>query len=350
MTLRTEDQVVGVIGAGRFGTAIASLLSKNIDVLIYTRSNETCQSINESHYHPTLNYNLNQSISSTSDIEEICRKCRIIFPVIPSQYFRSTIKEFNRYLTPAHFLIHGTKGFDVDPILLEKNPPKLDRKEVFTMSEIIEQESQVVRIGCISGPNLSEEIMQDQPTATVIASRYQEVIDIGKRVLKSDKLRVFESFEIRGAELAGAFKNIIAIGAGILYGRGYGKNIQAMIITKGLAEIIYLGKSLGLDPSIFLGTAGLGDLIATATSNKSRNFSFGIKLGHGETLESTLENQTDLAEGIRTIKIVHGLQTHYQLKLPIISLLYRIIYEGYDQDEAMKFLMNFPYDKDVDFL
>ncbi len=341
---------VGVIGAGRFGTAIAVLAAKNQEVLLYTRNEENVKSINQRKRHLYLDFDLPERISATSDAQRICDTCSLLFVAVPSAIFRKSMQYFSQFLTPAHVIIHGTKGFDVSDDLMQRKNFYLRREEVYTMSEIIEQETQVIRIGCLSGPNLSTEIMEEQPTATVIASRYKEVMDLGKAALKSSVFRVFESYEIRGAEMAGCLKNIIAIGSGILSGSGYGKNIQAMMITKGLAEIIHLGKALGMHSSIFLGTAGLGDLIATATSKKSRNFSFGYRLGQGMDIETIRSANDELAEGVRTIKIAFGLQKHLNLRLPIISLLYRMVYEGLNLDQSIKYLMNFPYDIDVDFV
>ena len=183
-------------------------------------------------------------------------------------------------------MIHGTKGFDLTGVsedVMADHP--ITRKNVHTMSEVIRQESVVVRIGCLSGPNLSAEIMEGQPTATVIASRFNEVIKLGRKVLDSQQFHVFGSHELMGAELAGALKNAIAIGSGILGGLGMGKNIQAMLITRGLMEMVYFGKAMGANSKAFIGTAGIGDLVATATSTKSRNYTFGMRMAKGESLE-----------------------------------------------------------------
>lgn len=341
---------IGILGAGRFGTALATLVARKHEVLIYTRQEENIQSINEENRHSYLGYELSPRIKATNTAKEFCEQCRLIFPVVPSENFRKVMQSFSSYLKPYHILIHGTKGLDVAPEIYDREPLILNRKEVFTMSEIIEQETQVLRVGCVSGPNLAEEIMDGQPTATVIASEFKEVIDQGKQALNCSIFRVFESSEIRGAELAGAFKNIIAIGSGMLLGRGLGKNIQSMLITKGLSEIIYLGKELEIHPSVFLGTAGLGDVIATATSEKSRNYSFGLKIGEGAALDEIKSDYEELVEGVRTLRIAYGLNKHFALHLPITDLLYRIVFEDYPLEDAIRYLMYFPYDVDVGFL
>ena len=215
------------------------------------------------------------------------------------------------------------------------------------MSRVIMQESNVLRVGCLSGPNLSKEILEGQPTATVIASEYDEVISIGIEVLSSKKIFVFGSSDILGAELAGAFKNIIAVGSGYLRGKGLGKNVQGLFITRGLHEIAYFGGLIGADKSAFLGTAGIGDLIATATSSISRNFNFGFQLGQGKQLNEVLAASEELAEGVRTLKIAYLLAKTEKIRLPIIETLYKIVYENLPFEVALDYLMRYPYSKDV---
>jgi glycerol-3-phosphate dehydrogenase (NAD(P)+) len=207
-----------------------------------------------------------------------------------------------------------------------------------------------VRIGCLSGPNLAKEILEGQPTATLIASKFDEVIAVGKNALSSPLFHVFGSHDLLGAELAGALKNVIALGSGLLKGYGLGKNIQAMLITRGLVEMIYFGRAMGSDVKAFLGTAGIGDLIATATSKKSRNYTFGFRLGSGERFAEVSATSDELAEGVRTLQITRHLANYYKLRVPITEMLYRIVFEDFPIQDAMDYLMTFPYNVDVDFL
>jgi glycerol-3-phosphate dehydrogenase (NAD(P)+) len=215
------------------------------------------------------------------------------------------------------------------------------------MSQVISQESAVRRIGCLSGPNLAIEIMEGQPTATLVASPFSEVIEIGKKVLNSPNFKVYGSEDLLGAELAGALKNIVAIGSGILRGRGLGKNIQAMLITHGLLEMVRFGKAFGAGVHAFFGTAGIGDLVATATSKQSRNFSFGYRLGQGETVEEIKKSMPELAEGVRTLQITNALAKHAKLRVPITNTLYNVIFDQYPIEKAIKYLLSYPYDVDV---
>ncbi|MCB0608723.1 MAG: NAD(P)-dependent glycerol-3-phosphate dehydrogenase [Lewinellaceae bacterium] len=340
---------VGVIGAGSFGTAIANLIAINRDVLIYSRKQDVVDAINLDHRR--FEVEISQRVKATTDLEEISSRCQLIFPIVPSTNFRRMMQNLGPLLRPDHFLIHGTKGFDIKG--LDENEAELNgltRKNVSTMSEVITQESPVLRVGCLSGPNLAKEILEGQPTATLIASRFEEVIKAGKEVLSSRHFHVFGSHDILGAELAGALKNVIALGSGILKGKGLGKNIQAMLITRGLTEMIYFGAAMGTDTKAFFGTAGIGDLIATATSKNSRNFTFGFRLGQGEDKEQIEGSMPELAEGVKTLRVTRHLARHYKLRVPITEMLYRIVFEKYNIDKAIEFLMEYPYDVDVDFL
>lgn len=349
MSDQENNEIVGVIGAGSFGTAVANLLAMNVDVLLYSRKADLVERIN--HLHRNFGVDLSPRIRATSDIQEVTSRCTLIFPMVPSENFRRMMQTFGPHLRPYHILIHGTKGFDlygIDEEHLESRA--ITRKHVSTMSEVIQQECVVMRVGCLSGPNLAKEIMEGQPTATVIGSHYDEVINIGKRVLSSEQFHVFGNHDILGAELAGALKNIIAIGSGILRGKGLGKNIQAMLITRGLTEMIYFGKAMGATSKAFFGTAGIGDLVATATSKDSRNFTFGYRLGSGDTIEEIVSTMPELAEGVRTLKIAYHLAKYYKLRVPITQMLHNIVFEGFDIDRALNYLITYPYDVDVDFL
>lgn len=339
----------GVIGVGSFGTAIANLLALNTDVLVFSRRKEVVDSINQKHLHNGVK--LSTRIIATDSLEEISKQCTLIFPVVPSDKFRVMMQKLGPHLRPYHILIHGTKGFDLKDITLEditKN--KVLPANICTMTEVILQESSVRRVGCLAGPNLAKEIMEGQPTATVIASHFDEVKELGKERLNSKLFHVFGSHDLLGAELAGALKNVIAVGSGLLRGYGLGKNIQAMLISRGLAEMVYFGQKIGAESSAFLGTAGIGDLVATATSKNSRNFTFGFRLGQGESLEEIRKTTTELAEGVRTLKITNFLADHFRLHAPITRMLYKIVYEAYPFDKAIDFLMTYPYDIDVDFI
>lgn len=344
-----KSKVVGVIGAGSFGTAISNLLAYNTDVLLFSRKPNIVEEINRT--GKNLGIDLSIRIKAVNDLQELAERCNLIFPIVPSNSFRSMMKDLSPFLHPYHLLIHGTKGLDVRGV--EESDLKdmsIQRENISTMSEVILQESVVVRIGCLSGPNLSSEIIKGQPTATVIASKFSEVIKAGRRVLDSKQFHVFGSHDMLGAELAGALKNAIAIGSGILDGLGLGKNIQAMLITRGLMEMVYFGKAMGASSQAFIGTAGIGDLVATATSTNSRNYTFGMRLAKGETVEQIMQTMPELAEGVRTINIMQHLGKYFKLHVPITNVLYAVVFENMEVEKAIDYLMTYPYAVDVDFL
>lgn len=342
------DQPVGVIGSGSFGTAIANILSKNRRVLLYTRRREVADSIIETGEHKGKK--LSGSISPTTNIEELARACTLIFPIVPSANFREMMREISPFLKPYHILIHGTKGLDSPELGGGDHPVKLTRDQVRTMSEVIIEESVVKRVGCFSGPNLARELNDDQLAATVVASKFDEVIKEGQRALGSQRFKVYGSYELTGIELAGALKNVIAIASGAIHGLGYGENAKAMLLSRGLAEITIMGKALGGNSQAFLGLAGVGDLIATCSSPLSRNFSVGYGLAKGKKLEEILAGMNDVAEGVHTIPIIKSLADSSSVRAPITQTLYKILFQDFSLEEGVSFLMNYPLTKDVDFL
>ena len=342
---------VGVLGAGSFGTAIANLLALNADVLLFSRKPEIVEAINRTHFHQGVS--LSPRITATGDLEELAQRCILIYPIVPSNSFRGMVQSLAPYLRPHHVVIHGTKGLDIrdmDEEDLHRPGISLSRQQVRTMSEVLMEESSVVRVGCLSGPNLAVEMMAGQPAATLVGSRFREVIQAGQSSLNSHKFHVFGSYDILGAELAGALKNIVALGSGVLGGLGWGRNIQGLLIARGLAEMIYFGKALGASSQAFVGVAGIGDLVATATSINSRNYSFGLRLAKGETAEEIRTTMPELAEGVRTLHIAHALAKHYKLHVPITDTLYAVVFEKFPIEKALEYLMAYPYSVDVDFI
>ena len=261
-------------------------------------------------------------------------------------YFNSIIS-FNCliYTSVLGLDLNGLEEADLD-----KPGIVVTRANVRTMSEVVREESSVIRVGCLSGPNLAAEIVAGQPAATLVGSRFREVIQAGQFALNSSKFHVFGSYDILGAELAGALKNIVALGSGIIGGLGLGRNIQGLLIARGLAEMVHFGKSMGAESHAFMGVAGIGDLVATATSINSRNYSFGTRLAKGDTAAQIRETMPELAEGVRTLRIAHQLSRHYKLHVPITTMLHAVVFEQYPIEKALEYLMSYPYGVDVDFM
>ncbi len=342
----TFEKPIGVIGAGSFGTAIANILAeKNKQVLLYARTPEKAQKIEE--VRESSNQQLLDNIRVTSSLQEIGEGCDLIFPVIPSDAFRSMMKDLSPFLRPYHILIHGTKGFDLIP---PKSGETLGREHVKTMSEVILEESSVVRVGCLAGPNLAREISEGKPAATVIASQFDEVVKIGQKLLKNDRFLIYGNSDLIGIELCGILKNIIAVGAGTVYGMGLGENAKALFISRGLVEMVHIGKAMGGNVQAFLGLAGVGDLMATCSSNLSRNFTVGNRLASGEHIEAIIEDMEETAEGVRTINIIKELADFYGVRCPITETLHRVIHRQTSVEDAHHFLMKFPFRAEIDFL
>jgi len=328
---------------------MANLLALNTDVLVYSRSPELVDQLKKDRFR--FGVPLHDRVTVINDFEQLADQCQLILPIVPSNNFREMMRSVTDYLTPGHVLIHGTKGFDIGDVVLEDIPKTgIERRQVQTMTEVILEESVVVRVGALTGPNLARELLDGQPSASVIASKFDEVIQRADAVLSSQQLHVFHTHDLLGAELAGVLKNVVALGSGILKGHGLGKNIQSMLITRGLHEMIHFGRALGSSNKAFLGTAGIGDLIATATSSKSRNYTFGYRIGCGEKLEEVRATSQELAEGVRTLMITRNLARGMRLRVPITEMLYRIVFEDFPVKDAMDFLITYPYEIDVDFL
>ncbi|WCL80976.1 NAD(P)H-dependent glycerol-3-phosphate dehydrogenase [Saprospira sp. CCB-QB6] len=339
------EQAVGVIGAGSFGLTIAGLLAENVeDILIYTRreENKAKMQAREGEYAQ-----LSPKIRVTTSLEEVAKDCQLIFPVVPSKGFRSMMQQLGPLLNPQHFLIHATKGLDRS---LAPKEGKIKPEHIKTMSQLIELESLACRVGCLSGPNLASEIQEHQPAATLIASRYTEVIKMGQAALRSSRFQVYGTHDILGAELAGALKNVVALAAGLLGGRGLGMNIWALLVTRGLSEMVHIGKAMGADVKAFLGVAGIGDLIATASSTKSRNYKAGVALAQGTPMQEIVGEDGDMVEGFRTLEIINQLCQALEINSPIFEIVYRVVFKGMELERAIHFLMTYPYAVDVDFL
>lgn len=352
MTLKSlsDDKPVGVIGAGNFGSAVANLLAPRRKVLLYARDENVIREIHTKGEH--RGHKMHPHVQPVNDFEHLAGACDVIFPIVPSAHFRGMMRQLSEYLHPYHILIHGTKGFDIQLPEGETvdSMQTLHRGHVKTMSEVITEESVVVRVGCLAGPNLSRELAAGQPAATVVASQFHEVIQLGKRLLRNDHFQVYGNNDLVGVELAGVLKNIIAIAAGALSGMGYGENAKGLLVSRGMVEMIYLGRALGGNTKAFLGVAGVGDLVTTCNSSLSRNFNVGFRLANGETLADILASTDEIAEGVNTVQIAKKCADYYNVKAPITATLYKVFFEDLTVKQALQYLMRYPLNVDIDFL
>ena len=346
----TSKKAIGVIGAGNFGTSIANMLAKKNAVLMYARDVDQVAKMLETSFNKGRK--LHQNITPTNDLSLLASSCNVIFPIVSSKGFRPVIQQLAEYLHPYHILIHGTKGLDIS-IPKDKtlsSYKKLSRKEVKTMSEVIRDETVVVRIGCLAGPNLAKELADDQPAATVVASPFDEVISIGQKLLKNHNFQVYGNKHLIGIELAGVLKNIIAIASGALSGLGLGENAKGLLISRGIVEMIYLGKSLGGNTEAFLGLAGIGDLVTTCNSTLSRNYTVGYRMAKGESLDQIIGSMDEVAEGVNTVQIVKLLINDNKVKAPITEMIYKLLFERVTAEQVLQYLMKYPFNVDIGFL
>lgn len=347
---KTKVKWIGVIGVGSFGTAIANMLAEKNPVMVYARKEEVVQEINTN--HTAQGKPLNPEIKGTFDPQEICETCDIIFMMVSSSGFQEVTKTFAPFLLPYHLIIHGTKGLCLNLGQGEtlESVHKIQRSQILTMSEVILQETVVVRVGCLAGPNLSKELVKGQPAATVIASKYNEVILEGQSLLRSEKFQVYGNSDIIGVELSGVLKNIIAIAAGALAGLELGENAKGLLISRGMVEMVHLSNALGGSVKSVIGLAGIGDLVTTCNSVDSRNFTVGYRLAKGEKLPEIMADMEEVAEGINTIRIIKAFLETADLRAPITEYLYRVLFEDFDIKEALQFLMKYPFNVDIDFV
>ncbi|MEN9448972.1 MAG: hypothetical protein RJA25_2262 [Bacteroidota bacterium] len=347
----SDKHPVAVIGAGSFGTAVANLLAENGEVLLYSRRQDAVEVINKNRINNGQSMHTN--IRATTDLQEITESCYLIFPSISSDSFRVMMQRMSPLLRPDHMMIHCTKGFDIK---LEPGKTILDKdvilkpSDIYTMSKVILEETCVKRIGCMSGPNLAKELSSHHPAATVIASKFDEIIREGENAIRSKRLQVYGNHDIYAVELAGVLKNSMALAAGALGGLGYGQNAMAFLITRGLGEIIRLATAMGANRQAFLGLAGIGDLIATCTSPLSRNYTVGARLAKGETLEQIIASSTEVAEGIKTVSISKKIADSTGIRLPIIQNIYKVLFENMNVHQALNYLMEYRWGADADYL
>ena len=321
---------VAIIGAGSWGTTLARIAAGHgASVRLWTRRAELATAINEARenrrYLPGVR--LPPSLTATADLQDACQ-AQLIIVAVPSHGLRRIAYRLGEHVSGEHVLIHTAKGIEIDSLKL--------------MSQVLREETCVRKIGVLSGPNLAGELARERPAGTLIASRYAEVFERGRLALQTHYFRVYSGHDMLGAEIGGAFKNIVAIAAGIADGLGLGDNSKAMLLTRGVAEMARFGQALGAKVLTFAGMAGIGDLIATCASPLSRNHRVGQRLAGGETLDQIYATMYMVAEGVRTTQAVRRYAGREGVDLPIVSAVHRVLYEGVNAQAAIDELMTLP--------
>lgn len=315
-----------IIGSGSWGVAIGiHAANTGNKVTMWAHSDEECAEINKNRRTKYLpNVTIPQSIKCTTSLEEAIKESEIIFHVTPSKYTRETMKKYKQYITNQPVII-CSKGFESSTL--------------YTLSEVANDEMPNVKIGVFSGPSHAEEVSTGIPTAIVIASKYIDVLYNVQDALMDEHLRIYTSTDVKGVELGGALKNIMAFCAGIAAELQLGDNTFAALITRGLTEISRLGVAMGGNHNTFYGLSGLGDLIVTCLSEHSRNRRAGRCIGKGLSVEETREEIGMVVESFDNIEVTYKLSKKYNIEMPIVNTVYDILYNNLEPREAVKRLM-----------
>ncbi len=319
-----------MVGTTSWGTTLAVVLAqKGLAVFLLARSREEALELEAQRENclrlPGIRFPSSLAVSGVP--EEALTGCRLAILAVPSQTLRQNARQIAPAISPDTIIVSAAKGLELGTCL--------------RMSEVLLQEvpSAAGRLCALSGPNISREIADGMPSATVIASGSPAVADEARELVRTQRLRVYSSHDVVGVELGGTLKNIIALGAGMNDGWGFGANSKAAFMTRGLAEITRLGVAAGADPLTFLGLAGLGDLVATCTSPHSRNRRAGEELARGKSLEEVQRGLNGVAEGITTTVAARDLARRMAVEMPITEMTYRVLHEGLDPRNAVFELM-----------
>ena len=319
---------IGVIGAGSWGTALASLLSKNgHSITVWSCVEDEVKMLNEYHEQKDKlpGVILSTDMKFTMDLEEAMKDKDILVLAVPSPFTRSTAHKMAPYTKDGQIIVNVAKGIEDSTLM--------------TLSEIIEEEIPNADVCVLCGPSHAEEVGKGLPTTIVAGAKKKETALYLQKVFMSDVFRVYISSDILGMELGAALKNVVALAAGIADGLGYGDNTKAALITRGIAEIARLGISMGGRIETFYGLTGIGDLIVTCASMHSRNRRAGILIGQGYSYEEAMNEVKQVVEGVYAAKAGLGLGKKYNVNLPIIEFVNKILFEGCDAASSAKSLM-----------
>ncbi len=334
----SQQYTIAILGGGSFGTALSDISAhKGHKVNLWMRNEKQVQGINEDHVnHRYLpDFKIHPAVTASTDINEVVTNADIVLIAIPSKSFREVVRKAAPALS-GKIVVSTTKG--IEPITFD------------LMSEILKEEIPDARIGVLSGPNLAKEVVAKAITATVIASKDDDLCETVQQVLHCDYFRVYSNHDTYGVELAGALKNIYAIVSGMGAAMGMGENTKSMMITRSLAEMSRFAVTLGANPLTFLGLAGVGDLVATCTSNLSRNYRVGYALGQGKSLSEAEESLGQVAEGINTLSQVKQKAEELDVYMPIVEGLHKVIFEGFKVSDLVKNMMLREQKTDVEFM
>ena len=318
---------IAIIGTTTWGITLSMVLTrKGLKVRLWARTDKEAKQLRDRGPEPTLlpGVTFPPQLTITSSLKEAMDDVNAVILAVPSQTMRQNMKLIAPHLKGSMLVISATKGLEIDSSK--------------RMSEVIAEEiapGLTSNICVLSGPNLSGEILRNLPAASVVAAGVEAVSQKAQNLLAAPNFSVYTNSDIVGVELSGALKNIIALGAGMADGLGYGDNAKAALITRGLTEISALGVTLGASPLTFSGLAGMGDLVATCASPLSRNHTVGVELTKGRPLQEILDSMDGVAEGVATTLVAWNLAQKLGLEMPITEKIHSVLYDGADPSQAM---------------
>ena len=320
---------IGVLGAGTWGMALARMLCvSGHEVTVWSALEQEIDTFSATRQHPNLpGMEIPAEIKFTKDIQTVCADKDILLFAVPSVFVRGTTKKAAPYITDGQIIVDVAKGIEADTL--------------FTMSQIIADElnNPTVKIVALSGPTHAEEVAKDLPTTIVSACEDMDAARQVQEVFANSCMRVYTNEDVLGVELCGAMKNVMALGSGIALGLGFGDNAKAALITRGMAEIVRLGRAMGCQEQTFYGLAGIGDLIVTATSMHSRNNRCGILLGQGVAPEEAVKKVGMVVEGIHALNAAMRMMEKYQVDMPIVKAVNAVVNCGADpRTEVLKLM------------
>lgn len=319
---------VAVIGAGSWGTALALLLHKNgHQVTVWSPIESEIAMLNQEREHKDKlpGVKLPEDMDFTCDIAQAAEGKDLLVFAVPSVFTRSTAEKLKQTVKEGQIIINVSKG--------------IEEHTQLTLSQIIEEELPQAEVAVLSGPSHAEEVGKGIPTTIVVGARKKETAEYLQNLFMNDVFRVYISPDVLGIELGAALKNVVALAAGIADGLGYGDNTKAALITRGITEIARLGTAMGGKFETFCGLSGIGDLIVTCASMHSRNRRAGILIGRGKSMEEAMEEVKMVVEGVYSAKAAMELAGKYQVQLPIIEQVNKVLFEHKPADEAVKDLM-----------
>lgn len=319
---------VGIIGAGSWGTALASLLYDNgHQVTVWSIDDKEVKMLSEEREHKTKlpGVKLSEEMIFTGDLEQTILGKDFLVMAVPSPFTRATAKKMCPYVAKGQILVDVAKG--------------IEEHTLKTLSEQIEEEIPQADVAVLSGPSHAEEVGRKLPTTCVVGAKTRKTAEYLQKMFINSVFRVYTSPDIKGIELGGSLKNVIALAAGIADGLGYGDNTKAALITRGIAEIARLGVKMGGKLQTFTGLTGIGDLIVTCASVHSRNRKAGYLIGQGKSMQEAMDEVQMVVEGVYSAKAAKALSEKYQVSMPIVAEVNAVLFEGKDPADAVDDLM-----------